>query len=62
MGVISLKQWAERVGIDPATARQKAIRGAIPAYKIGREWLIDENEPNTDHRANGLSKRHKKDI
>lgn len=48
--LITLKEWAERVGIDPATARQKAIRGAIPARKFGRDWVIEEDTPNTDHR------------
>lgn len=48
--MITLKEWALKVGISPATARQKAARGAIPAVKMGRDWLIEENTPNTDHR------------
>lgn len=50
MAIIPLKEWAERVGIDPATARQKAGRGTIPAFKMGRDWFIEENTPNTDSR------------
>ena len=43
MAFIPLKQWAEAVGIDPATARQKALRGTIPAVKMGRDWFIEES-------------------
>ncbi len=48
--LISLKQWAEREGINPATARQKALRGAIPVEKIGRDWYIDDSIKNPDGR------------
>lgn len=51
MSLIPLKQWAEIVGIDPATARQKALRGTIPAVKMGRDWFIEENEKNADKRV-----------
>lgn len=48
---ISLVEWAERNGIDPGTARQKALRGALKtAHKVGRNWLINEYEKNTDRR------------
>lgn len=50
MAMIPLKQWAERVGINPASARQKAGRGNLPAIKVGRDWLIEESTPNTDGR------------
>lgn len=50
MAFIPLKQWAETVGIDPATARQKALRGTIPAVKMGRDWFIEESTKNTDKR------------
>ena len=49
--MMTLKEWAVREGIDPATARQKAIRGTIPAEKIGRDWFIDEKIQNTDARV-----------
>lgn len=48
--LIPLKQWAENVGINPASARQKAIRGKLPAVKMGRDWMIEEDTPNTDGR------------
>lgn len=48
---ITLKEWAERHGIDPATARQRALRGAFQtARKIGNLWIIDKDEPLVDHR------------
>lgn len=50
MNLIPLKEWAERVGIDPATARQKASRGKLPAVKLGRDWMINRYTENTDHR------------
>lgn len=48
---ITLKEWAEKNGIDPATARQRANRGVFQtARKIGNLWIIDKNEPHIDHR------------
>lgn len=48
---ITLKEWAERHGIDPATARQRALRGAFQtAEKLGRIWIIKADEPLIDHR------------
>lgn len=51
MALIPLKEWAERENINPATARQKALRGTIPAVKMGRDWFIEENEKNADKRV-----------
>lgn len=49
--IITLKEWAERHGIDPATARQRALRGAFKtARKLGSQWIIDKDEPLVDHR------------
>lgn len=54
---ITLKEWAIRHGIDPATARQKALRGGFKtAGKAGRDWLIDENEPKVDLRKERAKK------
>lgn len=48
---IPLKEWAIAHGIDPATARQRALRGSFQtAEKIGRDWVIKEDEPLVDHR------------
>ena len=52
MALITLKEYAERHGRDPATVRQKALRGTfVTAVKIGRDWLIDEDEPYSDLRS-----------
>ena len=51
MGLITLKEYAERLGKNPVVARQKAGRGGFKtAQKIGRDWFIDENEPYEDNR------------
>lgn len=50
MALITLKEWALREGISPATARQRAIRGTLPAVKMGRDWFIEESTPNIDNR------------
>ena len=51
MALISLVEWAHRNGIDPSTARHKAIKGNLKtARKIGRNWLIDDTEKHTDLR------------
>lgn len=49
--LISLSEWARMNGIQPDTARQKALRGGFrTARKIGRNWVISKNEPNIDKR------------
>ena len=49
--LIPLKDWAELNGILPESARQKATYGGFKtAIKIGRQWFIDKDEPNTDNR------------
>ena len=51
MALISLVEWAQREGIDPSTARHKAIKGNFKtARKIGRNWVIDDSEERTDLR------------
>lgn len=53
--LIPLKEWARLNGISPATARQKAGRGALKtARKVGRDWMIHKNEPNLDHRYRSI--------
>ena len=62
--LISLADYARRIGKDPATARQMALRGGFKtARKIGRDWLIDEREPYPDRRVKkkrGQHEIHKK--
>lgn len=46
-----LKEYAEKLGKNPANARQLAGRGSFAtARKIGRDWFVDDAEPWPDHR------------
>ena len=50
--LISLVEYAQRHGKDPATARQMALRGGFKtARKIGRNWVIDDSEQWPDRRV-----------
>jgi len=52
MKKITLKEYALLHGINPATARQRAIRGSYKtAEKIGRDWFINPEEPHIDNRV-----------
>jgi len=48
--LISLKQYAELHSVDPATVRQKILRGNLEAVKIGRDWMVDKNLKYVDFR------------
>lgn len=51
MAMITLKDYAIRHGRNPVVLRQKAIRGGFEtATKLGRDWIIDEDEPLVDNR------------
>ena len=51
MAIIALKEYCRRHSIDPINACRKAREGKFKtAVKIGRDWLIDEDEPYIDHR------------
>ena len=60
--LITCKEYAEKVGLSPTSVRHKCMRGGFKtARKIGRDWLIDEDEPNIDHRVrDGSYKRSRK--
>ena len=50
--LISLVEYAERHGKNPANARQMAARGSFQtARKIGRNWVIEDTEPWPDRRV-----------
>ena len=52
--LISLAEYAEIHGRDPATVRQMALRGGFQtARKIGRNWVIEDSEEYPDHRKRG---------
>lgn len=49
--LISLTEYARLNGRNPATARQMALRGGFrTARKVGRDWMIDSEEPYPDKR------------
>lgn len=51
MALITLKEYAERIGKPRDTVYHKAIRGGFKtARKLGRDWFIDEDEPYGDRR------------
>lgn len=55
MTLISLKEYANMHGVTPSTVRQKVLRGGFTtAQKIGRNWLIDKNEPYNDKRESEM--------
>ena len=52
VGMITLKEYAERNGKNHISTVQKAARGGFrTARKIGCQWFIDEDEPFTDGRV-----------
>lgn len=48
--LISLAEYATLHGVHQDTVRQKILRGNLNAKKIGRNWVIDKNEPYVDKR------------
>jgi hypothetical protein len=49
--LVPLKDYAAKVGRSPVTIRQRCQRGTLPATKVGRDWLIEEDEPFVDKRV-----------
>ena len=51
MVLITLREYARRLGKNPEVVYQKAARGGFQtAVKMGRDWFIDSEEPYTDNR------------
>jgi excisionase family DNA binding protein len=40
--VLTTDQAAARLGITPRRVRQLIASGALPAERLGRDWLIEE--------------------
>ena len=58
--LIPIKEYAEKNGIDPATVRQRILRGAMPgAVKLANSWFVPRNLPLIDNRRGERSKRWK---
>lgn len=56
--LISLTEYAIKHNRDPATVRQKVLRGGFQtAKKIGRNWVIEDSEPYEDHRKRNASEQ-----
>ncbi len=50
--LIPISVYAARIGRDPATVRQKCLRGTLHgAVKMGRDWLIPADAPYPDTRV-----------
>jgi hypothetical protein len=49
--LISLAEYAEMHGVTQNDIKKKCLRGGFAtARKIGRNWVIDKNEPFVDNR------------
>ena len=49
--LISLAEYAEMHKVKQDTIKHRVLRGSFTtARKIGRNWVIDKNEPYIDHR------------
>lgn len=64
MGLITIKEYAARNGLNHDNVRHKCQRGAYKtAVKLGRDWLISEKEVDRDHRVkSGAYVRKKADT
>ena len=59
MGLISIIEYANKIGRHVSAVRQKAESGTLKAVKIGNVWAIDENEPYIDYRRKGKANMEK---
>lgn len=59
MGLISITEYANKIGRHVSAVRQKVESGTLPAVKIGNVWAIDENEPYVDFRKKGKASMEK---
>lgn len=44
MALITLKEAADRLGVQPVTLRMAIRRGKMHGHKYGRDWLVEESE------------------
>jgi Fic family protein len=45
--IVPLSLWAERQGVKPNVAANKAKRQTLPAFRLREKWMIDENFTET---------------
>lgn len=51
MEMLTISQYAARIGKAPRSVRQKCQAGTLPgAVKVGRDWLIPADAPYPDER------------
>ena len=64
MAEITIKDYAERNGLRHTTVKQRCERGCYKtARKLGRDWIIDENDNFADGRVkSGKYKGWRKDA
>lgn len=56
--LIPIKDYAKMHGIDPATVRQRIMRGVMPgAVKLANSWFVPRDLPLVDNRVRGRTKR-----
>lgn len=59
--LIPIKDYAKMHGIEPATVRQRILRGAMPcAVKLANAWFVPRDLPLVDNRKEARSKRWQK--
>jgi hypothetical protein len=50
--LLPLVEYAAKVHRDPASIRQRILRGNFPsAVKMGRNWFVPEDAPYDDNRV-----------
>lgn len=42
--MMSLAQAAAKLGLSPGTLRNQALSGKLRAFKVGRDWLVTDEE------------------
>lgn len=42
MGLVSVPEAAQRLGVTRARVHQRIASGSLPAQQVGRQWIIDE--------------------
>ena len=60
---MTLKEAAERLGVHHAALRNQARKGVLRAFKMGRDWLVTEEEVERYRREHlGKRGRRKKGV
>ena len=48
---ITINEYADKIGRSRASVYRKIIDGFLPARRLGRQWIIEEDTPYIDHRS-----------